>query len=69
MEQLILDSQQRYPDNLDAGIEYAMRELEGLISNAERGDPAAVAEVRAPRLPIARLVVSHLLGWTVPRRS
>ena len=41
-----MESQQRYPNNLDAGIEYAMREMEAIISDAEHGDTAAVAEVR-----------------------
>ena len=45
MERLILESQQRYPDNLDAGIEHAMREMHSIISEAEDGNAAAVAEV------------------------
>ena len=39
MERLILDSRRAHPHNLDAGIEHAMRALEGLISDAEGGDP------------------------------
>jgi hypothetical protein len=45
VERLILESQQRYPDNLDAGIEHAMQEMHSIISDAEHGNAEAVAEV------------------------
>ena len=45
VERLILESQQRYPNNLDAGIEYAMREMHDIIADAEHGNAEAVAEV------------------------
>lgn len=45
VERLILESQQRYPNNLDAGIEHAMREMHSIISEAEDGNAEAVAEV------------------------
>lgn len=46
VERLILESQRRYPNNLEAGIDHAMREMEAIISDAEHGNAAAVAEVR-----------------------
>jgi hypothetical protein len=48
VERLILESQQRYPNDLDAGIEHAMQEMHGIISDAEHGNAEAVAEVGRP---------------------
>jgi len=45
-----VESQRQYPDSLDAGIEYAMREMEAIIADAEHGNAAAVAEVRSRTL-------------------
>jgi syndecan 1 len=57
VERLIGESQRRYPANLDAGIEYAMREMEAIIADAERGDTAAVAEaMRAVEAPLAETI-------------
>lgn len=45
-----MESQRQYPDSLDAGIEYAMREMEAIIADAEHGNAAASAEVRSRTL-------------------
>ena len=66
VERLIVESQQRFPHDIDAGIEFAMREMESVIAEAEQGHPEAVAEVRWPlhaQAPLLRLgaVCSKLL--------
>jgi hypothetical protein len=56
VERLILESQQQYPNNLHAGIEYAMREMHSIIADAEHGNAEAVAEVGLPSKMVMWLV-------------
>eukprot|EP00208_Stichococcus_sp_RCC1054_P005234 CAMPEP_0206139990 /NCGR_PEP_ID=MMETSP1473-20131121/7929_1 /ASSEMBLY_ACC=CAM_ASM_001109 /TAXON_ID=1461547 /ORGANISM="Stichococcus sp, Strain RCC1054" /LENGTH=623 /DNA_ID=CAMNT_0053533959 /DNA_START=71 /DNA_END=1944 /DNA_ORIENTATION=- len=44
VEALLVAAHRQFPDNVDAGIEYALREMRRIIVDAEQGDGEAVQE-------------------------
>ena len=45
VEALLVAAHREFPNNVDAGIEYALREMRHIIVDAEQGDGEAVQEV------------------------